>query len=155
MRNRWIVLLVFSLFTFIAVTGCATARPRRPQTTTVTSTPLTPQQVTELQSELQSKDQQIQDLQYQLEQSRRVPETNYTTSGASSSKSGGKSSRIHVSGVSVMDLQQALTKAGFDPGAVDGKMGKKTKTAIKAFQRAHGLKADGVIGEKTWKLLQS
>ena len=46
-------------------------------------------------------------------------------------------------------VQTALKEAGFDPGAVDGKMGTKTKKAIIAFQNSAGLKADGKIGYKT------
>ena len=152
-------ILVFSVLTAFVAAGCATARPRRPQTTPEPiAPPPTAQQMTDLQTQVQAKDQQIQDLQYQLEQSRHTPESNYTSgnvSSATASKGGGKSSKIHVSGVSVMDVQNALAKAGFDPGSADGKMGKKTKSAIKAFQRAHKLTADGIIGEKTWKLLQS
>lgn len=38
---------------------------------------------------------------------------------------------------------------GYYAGAVDGKPGTKTKAAVRAFQAAHGLKADGIYGEKT------
>ena len=46
-------------------------------------------------------------------------------------------------------VQQALTNAGFDPGPVDGKPGRKTQKAIKDFQRDAGLKADGKVGFRT------
>ena len=36
---------------------------------------------------------------------------------------------------------------------VDGYCGEKTKTAIKAYQKASGLVADGVVGIKTWRKL--
>ncbi|MFA4991010.1 MAG: peptidoglycan-binding domain-containing protein [Candidatus Omnitrophota bacterium] len=48
------------------------------------------------------------------------------------------------------DIQTALKNAGFDPGPIDGKMGQKTRQAIKDFQAAKGLVADGVVGPKTW-----
>lgn len=51
--------------------------------------------------------------------------------------------------MSVREIQQALAAAGFDPGAIDGKMGPKTKAAITAFQRARGLKVDGIAGPQT------
>ena len=51
-------------------------------------------------------------------------------------------------------IQQALVNAGFDPGPVDGQMGRKTKRAIRSFQQAHRLKADGVAGEQTLAALQ-
>jgi lysozyme len=35
----------------------------------------------------------------------------------------------------------------------DGIFGNNTKTAVKNFQRAHGLSADGVVGRQTWKKL--
>jgi len=48
------------------------------------------------------------------------------------------------------EIQRALKNAGFDPGAVDGKMGPRTQQAIKEFQRAKDLKVDGKVGAKTW-----
>lgn len=47
-------------------------------------------------------------------------------------------------------IQTALKNAGFDPGPIDGKIGPKTKKAIKDFQAANGLTADGKVGPKTW-----
>jgi len=46
-------------------------------------------------------------------------------------------------------IQTALKKAGFYQGAIDGKIGPKTKEAIIKFQKAKGLKADGIVGEST------
>ncbi len=43
-------------------------------------------------------------------------------------------------------VQDLLTRAGFFPGKIDGKMGKKTKDAVKEFQKAKELKVDGKIG---------
>lgn len=48
------------------------------------------------------------------------------------------------------DIQAALKKAGFEPGPIDGKMGPKTRQAIKEFQRTKGLVVDGKVGSKTW-----
>ena len=52
------------------------------------------------------------------------------------------------------DIQKALKAAGFYTGAVDGKIGPKTKKAIMDFQKAKGLKADGKVGPKTWAELE-
>ena len=52
------------------------------------------------------------------------------------------------------EIQISLKNAGFDPGAVDGKMGPRTKQAVKEFQRAKELKPDGVVGPKTWEELE-
>jgi N-acetyl-anhydromuramyl-L-alanine amidase AmpD len=51
--------------------------------------------------------------------------------------------------LNMLSVQEALKKAGFDPGPIDGKVGQKTEKAILAFQEAHGLKPDGKIGLKT------
>ncbi len=50
-------------------------------------------------------------------------------------------------------IQICLKNAGYNPGVVDGKMGKQTRVAIKDFQRANNLKVDGKVGKQTWKLL--
>ncbi len=55
--------------------------------------------------------------------------------------------------LSGLAVQQALVKAGYDPGKVDGQMGPQTKTALRRFQRAHGLEPDGMIGLKTMQAL--
>lgn len=55
--------------------------------------------------------------------------------------------------VSAAELQAALKNAGFYDGKLDGVKGPQTKSAIKAFQEANGLRADGVVGPKTWDLL--
>ena len=42
-----------------------------------------------------------------------------------------------------IEMQERLTRAGFDPGGVDGKIGPNTIAAVKAFQKAQGLVPDG------------
>ncbi|UCD15068.1 MAG: peptidoglycan-binding protein [Candidatus Omnitrophota bacterium] len=61
---------------------------------------------------------------------------------------------ISLSEVDMKQIQRALKNAGFDPGPVDGRKGAKTNKAIKSFQKARSLKADGVIGPKTWEELR-
>ncbi|MDO8661865.1 MAG: peptidoglycan-binding domain-containing protein [Candidatus Omnitrophota bacterium] len=51
------------------------------------------------------------------------------------------------------EIQRALKNAGFYTGAIDGKIGAKTKKAIAAFQKANGLTGDGKVGPKTWGAL--
>lgn len=46
-------------------------------------------------------------------------------------------------------LQEALARAGYYRGPVDGVIGAQMNRAVKAFQRAHGLRADGKMGSKT------
>lgn len=45
-----------------------------------------------------------------------------------------------------------LKQYGYDL-EVDCKFGDKTKNAVKDFQRINGLDADGIVGQKTWKML--
>ena len=51
------------------------------------------------------------------------------------------------------DIQTALKNAGFNPGSFDGKMGPRTRQAIKDFQKSKGLVPDGAVGPKTWASL--
>ena len=51
------------------------------------------------------------------------------------------------------EVQICLQNAGFYKGKIDGLKGKSTKRAIKEFQKANGLRADGVAGSKTWEAL--
>src|SRR6266545_4046705 len=53
---------------------------------------------------------------------------------------------------SVEELQRRLVDDGF-PITVDGRFGRVTETAVKAFQREHGLDDDGVVGPLTWAAL--
>jgi peptidoglycan hydrolase-like protein with peptidoglycan-binding domain len=54
------------------------------------------------------------------------------------------------SGEAVRELQLALKGLGYDPGAVDGHFGTRTEAAVKAFQKAQGIAADGIVGDVTW-----
>jgi len=47
-------------------------------------------------------------------------------------------------------IQIALQKADFYKGKIDGTIGPQTQEAIKAFQKAKGLKVDGTVGTQTW-----
>ncbi len=48
-------------------------------------------------------------------------------------------------------IQEALNylKVANPPLVVDGRMGPKTKAAVKAFQQAHNLVVDGIVGPQT------
>ena len=50
-------------------------------------------------------------------------------------------------------IQEALKNAGIYTGAIDGKLGPKTKQAIENFQAKNNLTADGKVGPKTWASL--
>ena len=61
-----------------------------------------------------------------------------------------------MQGSDVVIIQRILVSKGYDIGSygVDGKYGKNTETAIKKFQAEHGLKVDGIVGVKTWAMLE-
>jgi len=61
--------------------------------------------------------------------------------------------RQGMSGEEVRALQQALAERGYDVGEADGVYGGRTRSAVLAFQRDHGLAADGVAGRQTLQAL--
>ena len=56
-------------------------------------------------------------------------------------------------GEAVRKLQQALIDLGFLKGKADGIFGNKTEDAVRRFQRANKLKADGLAGKQTQAVL--
>ncbi|RZK77638.1 MAG: peptidoglycan-binding protein, partial [Methylobacterium sp.] len=52
------------------------------------------------------------------------------------------------------DLQARLTKRGFDVGEPDGKVGSKTRDAIKEVERSLGMPATGRPGAKVLEALR-
>jgi Putative peptidoglycan binding domain len=58
-----------------------------------------------------------------------------------------------VRGEIVRKLQRRLAARGFDPRGTDGRLGKNTRKAVRAFQRKNGLPATGTVDPKTWRKL--
>ena len=56
-------------------------------------------------------------------------------------------------GVAVRGLQRRLIEAGYEL-EIDGRFGPATEAAVKAYQEANGLDADGIVGPKTWDALR-
>jgi Putative peptidoglycan binding domain len=75
--------------------------------------------------------------------------TGTTTTPSSPTLPEGVTLRPGDSGDNVVALQEALSQAGYDPGAVDGDYGPSTSQAVSAFQTAEGLSIDGVAGPET------
>ncbi len=75
------------------------------------------------------------------------------TSGGSQHM-GDRTLKKGMRGHDVRVLQDYLTRAGFSTPIV-GNFGPETLANVKAFQKAHGLKADGVVGASTVQALRS
>ena len=95
-------------------------------------------QVTLLKNEIQLKDQMIVELENKL----------------NPPKSVSIRSVIQVVGVSPSDLQEALKRRSLYMGPIDGRLTQRIVEAVKEFQSRNGISADGVVGNKTWKLLK-
>jgi len=126
--------------------------------------------VTELEKNQQAKDAEIVDLQYQVKdlsskvegakpvegdqtsQDAQAPSS--TADQAESVSAVSDNTQIIRVKASPEKIQRALKAAGVYTGRVDGKIGAGTKEAIIEFQKSHGLKADGVLGRKTWEELK-
>ncbi len=105
-------------------------------------------QISVLQAQLQSKDEEISGLKDSLNKP--------VLQGEDLSGKVAKKKVIPEvkSRPTVKQIQIALKNAGYDPGSTDGKMGKKSREAIRAFQRANDLPVDGKVGKKTWNVLR-
>jgi len=66
----------------------------------------------------------------------------------------GRELRLGEKGSDVTKLQRSLVNLGYHDASgralrVDHDFGRRTEEAVKAFQRAHGLREDGVVGDDT------
>jgi len=57
------------------------------------------------------------------------------------------------SGPAVLRAEILLDRAHFSCGQIDGRYSQNLKNAIEAYQSAHQLRVDGVVGRSMWKLL--
>jgi len=162
-----VILRLLSIFILaVAFSGCATTR-------TKTQNEQMETRVTELEKNLQAKDAEIVDLQYQVKDlsskidTSKPAEADQTPQATQASRESTAqvepvkipevptNSQIIRVKVSPEKIQRALKSAGVYTGKVDGKIGVGTKEAIIEFQKSHGLKADGVLGKKTWEELKT
>jgi len=63
--------------------------------------------------------------------------------------------KMETRGEEVKKLQTMLKEFGFYMGSVDGVFGSQTETAVKRFQKQTGLTVDGIVGAKTWMMLNN
>ena len=77
-----------------------------------------------------------------------TPACSGTTAGYPTCRRGSKSTYVLI-------LQDGLNALGYSTKTLDGVFGANTESAVKGFQRAMGLTADGICGCNTWKKLTS
>lgn len=82
----------------------------------------------------------------------------YSSSARSTSSAAaviGVSLKVGSEGSAVRNVQTRLKSLGYYKGSADGSYGTATEEAVKAFQKANGLKADGKAGTDTLNKLYS
>jgi peptidoglycan hydrolase-like protein with peptidoglycan-binding domain len=77
-----------------------------------------------------------------------TPPTSSNSKVTTTLRRGSKGNQVKI-------LQQKLNELGFNAGTVDGSFGPQTLSAVRAFQKSHGLAVDGVVGPKTRAVLNS
>lgn len=141
-KNRIVLLVIFVLL--ISLTGCATTSKHEELESQGLKN-----QISVLEAQIQAKDEEIDSLREALAKATTEEKTDLTKEAGKKKVAGEEKFPP-----AVKQVQIALQNAGYNPGSVDGRSGKQTKEAIKAFQRANNLKADGKVGIKTWDLLK-
>jgi len=131
--------ILLTAIIIFALAGCATTK----KTATGSEAEELQVKVSDLEKQLQSKDEEIRDLEERLSKMK-MPEGEEIVNAQ----------EVDISKVTPKSIQTTLKNAGFYSGAIDGKIGRKTKEAIKEFQKANGLKPDGIVGRQTWSKLQ-
>ncbi|MFA4853780.1 MAG: peptidoglycan-binding domain-containing protein [Candidatus Omnitrophota bacterium] len=135
---RKVLLLVLGMIFVSSLSGCATTRKNNKLEIQGLRN-----QVSALESQLSAKDEEINSLRESALKSSEMPAKTEQRSGEVKEHPKAK------------QIQTALKNAGYYQGAVDGKIGKGTREAIKAFQKANNLPADGKVGKKTWAVLKN
>ncbi len=142
---------ILSIVVLAGMTGCATTRTGPNEYLEL--------RISQLERELQDKDDQISLLEDEIERleekivktkSPSIPRSEYIDL----SQEGRPRTGIVRVNQSVEEIQTLLSNAGFYQGKIDGKIGDLTKSAIIDFQKANDLKVDGIVGLETWAKLR-
>jgi len=139
-RNAVLGFIIFAL-----CVGCGAARKK------VAQSQVEEMQghISSLETELERKDEKIKSLESEVESTSSKQSNVFEKGVITPSKKKESAGKF-----TMKQVQTALKNAGFYKGTIDGKAGKNTKKAIKAFQKENGLKADGVVGKRTWLKLK-
>ncbi len=107
-------------------------------------------QISVMETQLQAKDEEITGLKDELNKAQVISQEKAADQQAVSQKMIPEVK----SRPTLKQIQIALKNAGYDPGPIDGRHGRQTRSAIKAFQKDNGLHADGKVGKRTWSALK-
>jgi len=139
--KKWI-LLVTVVFFASSLSGCATGRKQKESEMQELKN-----QVSVLEAQVQARDEEVNSLKEQLVKSEQTADVVSTSAKT-------KVILEVKSRPSIKQIQISLINAGYEIGAIDGKMGRRTKEAIRSFQKANNLNPDGRVGKKTWTILK-
>lgn len=138
------------LGTLMLTTGCTTKKRYERDMTALQG------QISSLQSEVARLDQSLKDTETAL---KTVQDRGTTAGTGTAFGSLAESGPVYrtPSGFELptLAIQKALKNAGYYQGDMDGKVGTRTKEAIRNFQRDQGITPDGVCGRQTWSRLKS
>lgn len=150
--------LFVAMVCIVGLTGCATTQKATP-------TNQLQIRIAEIEHQMEERDRDVDELKYAVE--RLANNVEEMTSAAESmgrssrtvTKSSSKSASSNMEDIirvsaTPRQVQTALKSAGYYNGNIDGKIGSGSQKAIKDFQKDHGMKADGIIGKKTWAELK-
>jgi len=142
MLKKWVILSILVVFAF-SLTGCATMRKQGDLEIQGLRN-----QISVLETQIRSKDEEIYNLKEALNKA--MEEKAVKVKPLSKKRVIGEvKSRPNAK-----QIQIALANAGYNPGTLDGRMGRQTRDAIRAFQRTNNLAVDGKVGKQTWALLK-
>ncbi len=154
MLKKWVIFSTLFVFV-ISLAGCATTSARKQSELEVQGLR---NQVSVLEAQIQSKDEEASTLKEALnktiQENEALRAVKITASPAPKHVVKKKVISRVKSRPNTKQIQIALRNAGYEPGSVDGRMGRQTRQAIKEFQKAHGFAQTGKVDKKTWNVLR-
>ena len=154
MFKKWVVLSVLLVFVIVTA-GCATTAARKQSELDIQGLK---NQVSVLEAQVQSKDEEISNLKEALDKTIQENEALKAVKVSRGLAPKHATRKKIISKVksrpNIKQIQIALRNAGYEPGSLDGRMGSQTRQALKAFQKAHGLAQTGKSNKATWNLLR-
>ncbi len=148
MRQETYVFAAVLLGALTVTSGCTTNKRHQRDVTNLQN------QIGSLQGDVARLDQSLKDTETALGSAQGRPSGSTGASALGQFTQGATYRTPSGFELPAASIQQALKNAGYYQGTVDGKVGSKTKQALKSFQRDNGLDADGVCGKQTWSRLQ-